>query len=293
VTVSAVALAPPGSMRISTSVVEGVLGSLLFVMQAEKAHPPSEPRASGRASGRVCVGRCARSSRRGTAVPRFNDRLVWDPNFQQPTTVTAAEPDDEHRRRLAIIACSRRRRGKVSPRSEWSRRRHRCPGRRPLLARLGVKDRVTLDESDTEFAIAIKLVSPPDDGWRLISRICATYLLPATAADLPTNRLVSNGERTRTRALARLAAGVVLPANASPRNFRRARSAGAGASGARLAATRPSRVTTMPEEAGMSWVSARISRCQLPPTSIAWSRISPRTSSPARSMPRHKRSSTR
>ena len=86
-----------------------------------------------------------------------------------------------------------------------------------LLAKLGVKDRVTLDESDTELAIGIKLVSPPDDSRRLayLKYLRDVYLLPVTATDLPRNRLVSTGERTRTRALlARLAAGTVMPANA-------------------------------------------------------------------------------
>jgi hypothetical protein len=222
VTVSPVATAPPGNVAdlVEVAVIEGVLGCLLFVMQAEKARLRRQAREL-RAVRQVAFARGDALDRLGVelAVPRFTDRLIWDANLQQPTTVTASEPDDDYRRRLAVyrpfVAASRRRVARIlnGPGDDLAK-----PGPPTgLLAQLGVKDRVTLNESDTELAIGIKLVSPPDDRRRLayLAYLRDVYLLPATATELPPNRLVSNGMRTRTRALlARLAAGVVLPANA-------------------------------------------------------------------------------
>jgi hypothetical protein len=222
VTVSAVAPAPaaPLAALVDVAVVEGVLGGLLFVMQAEKARIRRQARELF-AARQVALATGDALDRLGAelAVPRFTDRLIWDATLAQPTTVTAPEPDDEYRRRLAIyrpfFVASRRRVARLlnGPGDD-------TPSPAPptgLLSRLGVKNRVTLAESDTELAVAIKLVSPPDDSRRLVylKYLRDVYLLPATATDLPPHRLVSNGERIRTRALlARLAAGVVLPANA-------------------------------------------------------------------------------
>jgi hypothetical protein len=222
VSVSVVAPAPPGVVAdlVDVSVIEGVLGSLLFVMQAEKVRIRRQNREL-RAVRHLASAWGDALDRLGAelGVPRFNDRLVWDLNLQQPTTVTADEPDDEYRRRLTIY------RPFSAPSRQGVARVVNGPGddtanpgpATGLLAQLGVNDRVTIDESDTEFAIGIKLVSPPDDSRRLayLAYLRDVYLLPATATDLPPNRLVSNGERTRTHdLLARLAAGVVLPANA-------------------------------------------------------------------------------
>ena len=90
-----------------------------------------------------------------------NDRLVWDKNLQQPTTVTADEADDEYRRRLAIYrpfsVASRQGVGRVvnGPGDDTP-----APGPATgLLAQLGVNDRVTLDESDRAVTLVVA-----DDG---------------------------------------------------------------------------------------------------------------------------------
>src|SRR5262249_45639150 len=88
ITVSAAGTAPtdPLADLVDVSIVEGVLGSLIFVMQAEKARIRRQAR-------ELCAVRHLASARADAldrvgaelAVPRFTDRLIWDPNLKQPT----------------------------------------------------------------------------------------------------------------------------------------------------------------------------------------------------------------
>src|SRR5690606_15725557 len=92
-------------------------------------------------------------------VPRFTDRLAWDAEQGEPTSVTERETDADYRRRLGLyrpfLMATRRR---VLERINGPG--GALDGNAGPLAGLGFTERFALQEANSEFAVAIRLVGP-------------------------------------------------------------------------------------------------------------------------------------
>lgn len=201
--------APAG--QVAVRYADGVLARLLHVLGSEKARIRTAARAV--AAGRLLANATGDAlDRLGTelGVARFTAQLAWDPTAKQLAATPATEPDAAYRARLQIYRPVVR------------------PNRPNLdavlaadagggLALSGYTGHVTAAESDTDLAIAIRVLSPPDDTQRLayLAYVRNTFLLPLDATALPATRPVSLAVTARTNALlARLKSTAKWPAGA-------------------------------------------------------------------------------
>ncbi len=192
---------------IELRLVDGVLGRLLYTQAAEKARLRRVAREIA-ARGRLAAARAEGLDRLGVElrVPRFRATLSWSAAENQIVATPGDEPDASYRDRLALY------RPQVRPtRTEFD------AALPDLMARVDYTGDFAITESDTELAIAIRVVSPPNDARRLahLAYLRRQFLLPVDATELPANRLVSVAERTRARdLLVRLKASTIWPAGA-------------------------------------------------------------------------------
>jgi hypothetical protein len=202
---------------VELRIVEGVLGRLLYVLGAEKARLRRHARELV-AIRRLEFARDDALDRLGAdlGVPRFSEHLTYDP-AQGPLVsaypgASPREPDAEYRRRLALY------RSFLLPNRRRILELLNGPGsgdNTGLLGQMGFTDRVELTESDTEFAVGIKLVG-------VVSSIQAGFFkhvrevhLLQPAFDAPATRFLPTTERERENALrARLRTGFHFPQNA-------------------------------------------------------------------------------
>ncbi|TMQ04832.1 MAG: hypothetical protein E6J90_50550, partial [Deltaproteobacteria bacterium] len=202
---------------VAVRVVEGVLGRLLYAIGVEKARvrrqarelhelrrlgfrfdDTPEHRRMGAALDRLGAE---------LGVPRFADRLAWDAANQRPTSVSAAEPDEAYRARLELY------RPFLMP----------TPGRvlRMLRDYAGAAA-VTVSEPNTEFAVAIQLVSSPDDAPRrdFLRWLRAAHLVQP-GQPIPAARLLPRDVRAAQQAaLGRVATAFAFPAGAVTRPWK-------------------------------------------------------------------------
>ncbi len=195
-------------------VVEGNLARLLYVIGSEKMRLRREANEIY-AARRLAEARGAALDRLGAelGVPRFNARLVWDATLRAPTIVPQGEADASFRARLSIyrpfLRSSRRAvEGVINGPGTG--------GNAGLLSRMGVTHRLTIAEPDTEFLVAVRLVSSPDDTPRtaFLDYARQAFLLQP-GVDVPDTRLLPSDVRLEENALrARLALNFEFPANA-------------------------------------------------------------------------------
>jgi hypothetical protein len=183
--------------------IEGVLGRLLYVIGAEKQRlrrqarellalhqlpfafddSDAEHRRMGQSLDRLGAD---------LGIPRLVDRLDWDPQHQQTVSVSQREPDEQYRQRLKMY------------------RPFLMPNRRRVegaLAALGVD--AAVNEPNSEFAVAIELVSSPDDAPRLalLDWLRAQHLVqPGTP--IPATRLLPSIARAKLQDVLNLIGGV-------------------------------------------------------------------------------------
>ena len=202
--------ASPLAQIVELRLVEGVLGRVLYVVGAEKqrlrrqarellalrqlsfAFDPADPehRRMGQALDRLGAD---------LGVPRFTDRLDWDPTQRQPVSVSAREGDEPYRQRLKIYR----------PFLQPNRRRVE-----EAMAAVGVTG--TIQEPNSEFAVAIKLISSPDDTARrvLLDGLRANQLMQP-GSTIPASRQLPSLVRASQQAiLNRLFVNFTFPANA-------------------------------------------------------------------------------
>jgi hypothetical protein len=192
---------------VAVRIVDGVIGRLLHVLSAEKSRLRRAAREIA-AGHRVAGARGATLDRLGVElrVPRFRATIAWSAADGELVATPGDEADAAYRDRLALY------RGQVRP-----TRTNLAAALPALMQRVGYTGELAITEPDTELAIAIRVVSPPNDARRVahLAYVRRQFLLPATAAELPAERMVSIAERTRARdLLARLAARTTWPANA-------------------------------------------------------------------------------
>ena len=118
-------------------------------------------------------------------VPRLTDRLDWDAGQQQAVSVSEREPDEQYRRRLKMY------------------RPFLMPNRRRVegaLSALGVE--ATVNEPNSEFAVAIQLVSSPDDAPRkaFLDWLRAQHLVQP-GVQVPASRLLPTLVRAEQQAV--------------------------------------------------------------------------------------------
>jgi hypothetical protein len=184
--------------NVSVRYVDGVLPRLLYVLGLEKARVRSAARHI--AAARVlehATGSTLDRIGEELRVPRFRAQVSWSATERNMTAVPENETDSAYRERLRIY------RPRVRPTRE--------------ALEEALRGRLSVLESDSELAIAIKLVSPPDDQKRkdYIEYLRKYFLLPVTATELPASRPVSGEQRDRAKALlARLAVFTTWPAGA-------------------------------------------------------------------------------
>jgi hypothetical protein len=202
---------------IDIRLLEGNLGRLLYLLGAEKQRIRSQSR---ELSAMRLLSRAHGDAldRYGAdlAVPRFADRLRFDAAKKEIVTDTLmdangnpiAEPDAAYRRRLTlyrpflipnrknVLGMLNGAGGDADPNSG-------------LLGGLGVKARFELHEEPNEFAVALRLISSPDDQARLnfISFIRTDYLIFPNDAPVGNgnheHRFVSSNKRTEIENLRR------------------------------------------------------------------------------------------
>jgi hypothetical protein len=192
--------------------VEGNLGRLLYLIGAEKARLRRQARELHELRQlRFSFDETSPDHRRmghaldrlgaGLGVPRLTDRLSWDAATQNVTSETAIETNEAYRQRLALY------RPFLRP----------TPGRVQRLLREGAgADLATVAESNTEHAIAVRLVSSPDGAPRLafLDWVRAFHLLEP-GQPVPASRLLPNATRIeQNAALTRVAAAFQFPAGA-------------------------------------------------------------------------------
>jgi hypothetical protein len=194
---------------VGLRLIEGNLGRLLYLIGAEKARLRRQVRelhelrrlsfAFDEASpDHQNLGHAL--DRRGAelGVPRFADRLAWDLAARTPTSETAPEPNEAYRRRLALF------RPFIQP----------TPRRVEQLLRDGAgAELATVTESNTEHAMAIRLVSSPDDAPRqaFLDWVRTQHLLQP-GQTVPAGRLVPEEIRIeQNAALARVATAFQCP----------------------------------------------------------------------------------
>jgi hypothetical protein len=193
VTISGVSAAPTVKVRW----IDGVLARVLYVIGSEKVRIRTAARAI--ATSRLLTNATGDTLDRLGAelgVGRFRTALTWDATSHQMAASPTTEADEPYRERLRIY------RPIVRPNR---------PGLDSVLAAdvggllsaSGYRGRITAAESDTDLAIAIRIVSPPNDNQRLayLAYLRNMFLLPLDATDLPATRPVSLGERARAHAL--------------------------------------------------------------------------------------------
>lgn len=196
---------------VAVRYLDGVLARVLYVLGAEKARIRTAARAV--AAGRLLVNASGDALDRigqELGVARFSTALAWDAAAKQLAATSVTEPDETYRERLRIF------RPFLRPnRPNLDAALAADAG--GLLARSGYTGHLTVAESDTDLAIAIRIVSPPDDTKRLayLAYLRDKFLLPLDATELPASRPVSPGERERARTLlARLKTEAKWPAGA-------------------------------------------------------------------------------
>lgn len=191
--------------------VDGVLARVLYVLGSEKARIRTCARAI--AAGRFLEHASGPSLDRlgqELGVTRFAATVAWDAANHQFAATPAAESDERYRARLRIY------RPFVRP-TRASLDAALAADQGGLLAASGYRGRITSAESDTELAIAVRIVAPPQDQNRLdyLAYLRKRFLVPLDAADLPADRPVSPEQRAFAHTLlARLKAGVKWPAGA-------------------------------------------------------------------------------
>jgi len=196
---------------IKARYLDGVLARLLYVFGAEKTRIRTAARAV--AAGRLLANASGEALDRlgqELGVARFSAALAWDPTAHQLAATSATELDEAYRARLQIYRPLLR---PNRPNLD-SALAAEAGG---LLARSGYRGHLTVAESDTDLAVAIRIVSPPDDSKRLayLAYLRANFLLPLDATELPATRPVSPGERSRARTLlARLKTEAKWPSGA-------------------------------------------------------------------------------
>ena len=203
-----------GASLLDVRVVEGVLGRLIYVMGVEKQRLRRQARELAALRGlefvfdpsnpdHVRMGGALDRWGAELGVPRFADRLTWDPTEQQPTTVNVAEPDESYRQRLMIY------------------RPFLMANRKTVVAALNTLPTptaasFTVDEANCEFAVALQLFSSPDDQLRLafLAWLRANRLLQP-GQPIPTTRMLPSVERTELQAtMTRLGTSFAFPAGA-------------------------------------------------------------------------------
>lgn len=197
---------------VELRLIEGVLGRLLYALGAEKQRIRRQarelfavrrlPHAFGDALDRLGAE---------LGVPRFTDRLAWDAEQGEPTSVTERETDADYRRRLGLyrpfLMATRRR---VLERINGPG--GALDGNAGPLAGLGFTERFALQEANSEFAVAIRLVGPAREDF--MQHLRHVHLL-APAEPVPAHRLLPGPERQRQEdMLARLRSQFEIPAEA-------------------------------------------------------------------------------
>ena len=195
---------------VEVRLVEGVLGRLLYVVGAEKqrlrrqarellavrqlsfAFDPADPehQRMGQALDRIGAD---------LGVPRFTDRLAWDAEQRQPVSLSAREGDESYRQRLKIYR----------PFLQPNRRRVE-----DAMAAVGVNG--AIHEPNSEFAVAIKLISSPDDTARraLLDWLRANQLVQP-GSPIPASRSLPSLVRAKQQTiLTRLFVNFSFPAGA-------------------------------------------------------------------------------
>ncbi len=154
---------PPGIATddlLELRLIEGVLGQVLYVVGAEKQRLRRQAREllalrqlrfafDENDPDHQRMGHALDRLGADLGVPRLTDRLDWDAGQQQAVSVSEREPDEQYRRRLKMY------------------RPFLMPNRRRVegaLTALGVE--ASVNEPNSEFAVAIQLVSSPDDAPR-------------------------------------------------------------------------------------------------------------------------------
>lgn len=195
---------------IGLRLIEGNLGRLLYLVGAEKARLRRQARElhelrrlsfvfDDGSPDHQNMGHALDQLGAELGVPRFTDRLTWDLATQTPTSESAPESNEAYRRRLALF------RPFLQP----------TPRRVERLLRDGVgADLATVIESNTEHAMAIRLVSSPDDAPRqdFLTWVRTNHLLQP-GQTVPAGRLVPDETRIeQNAALARVATAFQCPA---------------------------------------------------------------------------------
>jgi phage replication-related protein YjqB (UPF0714/DUF867 family) len=200
--------------RFELRIVEGNLARLLYLIGSEKMRLRRQANELY-AMRRIADARADALDRLGAelGVPRFEARLSWDAVRRVPTIVPAREADGPFRVRLGIY------RPFLRPSRRAVERAVNGPGaggNTGLPSHLGIADRLTIAEPDSELLAAVRLVSSPDDAPRtaFLDYIRRAFLLQP-GADVPDTRLLPSDVRAEENALrGRLAARFDFPANA-------------------------------------------------------------------------------
>ncbi len=197
---------------VDVRLVEGVLGRLLYIVNAEKQRVRRQARELYAARrNQFAHGDALDRLGAELGVPRFADTLEWDEIRDQPTSQTQREPDAAYRQRLAIYRpffMPTKRRVEQALNGDDSR-----PG---LLGALGVTADFEVSEANCELAVAMRLLPSGDGDPRkaLLDYLRAVHLVQPGAA-LPASRLLPRLERASLEAaLQRLASRFDFPANA-------------------------------------------------------------------------------
>ncbi len=203
--------------RIDIRMLEGNLGQVMYVLGAEKQRIRRQARELS-AMRLLSHAHTDALDRFGAdlAVPRFADRIRFDAAKKEIVTDTlvdangnpASEPDAAYRRRLALY------RPFLIPNRRNVLGLLNGPGadgdpNAGLMAGLGVKARFEVDETPNQFAVAMRLISTPNDQARLnfISFVRADYLVfpkDAAAADaIHAQRFIPSLKRAEVERLRR------------------------------------------------------------------------------------------
>ena len=200
--------------RFELRVVEGNLARLLYVIGSEKMRLRRQA-SELYAMRRIAEARDDALDRLGAelGVPRFDARLTWDQTLRTPTIVRQREADAPFRSRLGIYR----------PFLRASRRAVENALNGPgagdnagFPSRVGVRDRLTIAEPDSDLLAAVRLVSGPDEAPRtaFLAHLRQAVLLEP-GVDVPATRLLPSAVRAEENALrARLTLALEFPANA-------------------------------------------------------------------------------
>ncbi len=190
---------------LQARLLEGVMGKLIYALSAEKLRLRRQLREilAMRALG---AARWDALDRIGAdlGVPRFADRLRYDAATKEVVAVTreqdgkpVSEPDAQYRRRLALYY----RMSMPTPANALALLNGSAPGDTGPIAALGAAPRLTLEEHDNPFAIAIHVVAAPGNEQarqRFFDFVGRNFLVwPAqfAANDPHAARLLSSAQR--------------------------------------------------------------------------------------------------